>query len=140
MSYEHVWAVIGILALCAFAALVVWARHLREKKRVEVREMVHRERLAALEKGQPLPEVPGETATAGGADPAAWVGPAALLAGLALLFAGIGFAAAFGFTPNTPETRGMQDLAAMGFLPAFTGLGLLLFYVLDRRNRRPPGA
>lgn len=140
MSYEQTWAVISILMLACAAALAIWARHLREKKRVAIREMVHRERLAALEAGQPLPEASEPVGTAAAGDPAAWVGRAALLAGLALLFAGIGFAAAFGFTPATPQTVGMQELAPMGFLPAFTGLGLLLFYLLDRRNRRPPGA
>lgn len=138
MSYEHVWAMIGILAVSAGAALAVWARHLREAKRVAVREMLHRERVAALEKGQPLPEVPAETGAADGGDPAAWIGRTALLVGLALLFAGIGFGAAFGLVPDTPETMGMQELAPLGLLPAFTGVGLLLFYLLDRRSRRPP--
>lgn len=141
MSYEQVWAVIVILTLCAWGALWVWARHLRERKRVAVREMVHRERLAALEKGQPLPEVPGEAAAGeAGSDGAAWVSRASLLAGLGLVFSGLGFAVAFALIPATPEMGGMRELAPMGLLPVFTGLGLLLFYVLDRRSRRPPGA
>jgi len=138
MSYEHVWAMIVILTVCAGAALAIWSRHLREAKRVAMREMVHRERMAALEKGQPLPEVPAEVASSieRGADPVSWVGRAALLAGLALTFAGVGLLISFSLAANRPETAGLGDLASMGFLPIFTGFGLLLFYVLDRRARR----
>lgn len=142
MSYEHIWVVIGVLALCAWMGLTVWARHLRDKKRMALREMIHRERMAALEKGVDLPELPVDVA--GGAaetgDGPAWVGRAALLAGLTLVCAGIGMAAAFGFTPDTSEMGGMRDLAPLGLLPVFAGIGLLLFFVLDRRTRRPPGA
>lgn len=140
MSYDHVWAAIGVFTLCAWAALTIWARHLRDAKRVAMREMIHRERMAALEKGQPLPEVPAEAASGAerGMDAAAWVSRAALLAGLALVFAGIGLLVSFSLTPNRPETAGLGDLASMGFLPIFTGVGLLLFYVLDRRSRRLP--
>jgi hypothetical protein len=138
MSYEHVWAVIGILMLSAWAGLAIWSRHLRDAKRVAMREMVHRERLAALEKDQPLPEVPAEAASSveQGGDAGAWVSRVSLLAGLALTFAGIGLLVSFTLTPNRPETAGLGDLASMGFLPIFTGVGLLLFYFLDRRGRR----
>jgi len=138
MSYEHVWAVIAILTFCIWAGLAIWSRHLREAKRVAMREMIHRERMVALEKGQPLPEVPADAASSieRGGDTASWVSRASLLAGLALTFAGIGLLVSFTLTPNRPETAGLGDLASMGFLPIFTGVGLLLFYVLDRRGRR----
>lgn len=138
MSYEQMWAVIGISMMGAFAGLAIWARHLRDAKRVAMREMIHRERMMALEKGLAPPEVPAEVASGEerGIDAAAWVGRAALLTGLALAFAGFGLFVSFSMVPNRPEVSGLGDLASMGFLPIFTGVGLLLFYVLDRRSRR----
>lgn len=138
MSYEQVWIAIFIPALLAAAALAVWARHLREAKRVAEREMIHRERMAALEKGAALPELPAGLQAPGEAsgNGRAWVSQAALLAGLTLLFAGVGLFAAFTMIPGTPETAGMQALAPIGLIPAFAGLGLLLFYDFDRRARR----
>lgn len=141
MSYEQVWMVILIPALFAGAGLAVWARHLREKKRVAEREMIHRERMAALEKGVALPELPeglrGEGEAPGNGR--AWVSQAALLAGLTLLFGGMGLVAAFFLVPDTPASDGLHSLAPVGLMPAFAGVGLLLFYVLDRRARRHAG-
>lgn len=144
MAYEQIWFVILVVTLSALWALAVWARHLREAKRVSEREMLHRERLAALEKGVALPETAtGDPRPDGSAHDApgngrAWVSQAALLAGLTLLFGGIGLVLSFFLIPDTPETAGMQEMASIGLLPAFTGVGLLLFYVLDRRARRDP--
>lgn len=141
MSYEQVWIAIFVPALLAAAALAVWARHLRESKRLAEREMVHRERMAALEKGAPLPELlaglraPGEAPGNG----RAWVAQAALLAGLTLLLGGVGLFVAFTMIADTPETAGLQALAPVGLIPAFAGLGLLLFYDLDRRARHRAG-
>ncbi|HEX6199391.1 MAG TPA: DUF6249 domain-containing protein [Thermoanaerobaculia bacterium] len=138
MSYEQVWIAIFVPALLAAAALAVWARHLRESKRVAEREMIHRERMAALEKGLALPELPAGLRAPGelSGNGRAWVSQAALLAGLTLLFGGIGLFLAFFIIPDTPETAGMQAIAPVGLMPAFAGVGLLLFYVLDRRARR----
>ena len=138
MSYEQVWIAIFVPGLLAAAALAVWARHLRESKRLAEREMVHRERMVALEKGAALPELlaglraPGEVPGNG----RAWVSQAALLAGLTLLFAGVGLFVGFTMVPDTPETAGLHAMAPVGFIPAFAGLGLLLFYDFDRRARR----
>lgn len=141
MSYEQVWIAIFVPGLLAAAALAVWARHLRESKRVAEREMIHRERLAALEKGAALPELlaglraPGDPPGNG----RGWVSQAALLAGLALLFAGVGLFVAFTMIPEAPKGDGLHSLAPVGLIPAFAGLGLLLFYDLDRRARRHAG-
>jgi hypothetical protein len=138
MSYEQVWIAIFIPALLAAAALAVWARHLREAKRVAEREMIHRERMAALEKGAALPELPAglRGASEETGNGRAWVSQAALLAGLTLLLGGIGLFVAFIMVPDTPEMGGLQAMAPIGLIPAFAGLGLLLFYDLDRRARR----
>lgn len=135
MSYEQVWALVVLLALAIAAGLAVWSRHLREVKRVALREMVHRERMTALEKGTALPELPTDP-EASGADQ---LSRAALLGGLVLVFGGFGLLAALGRVPDTSEVGDLRDLATMGLLPVFAGFGLLLFVILDRWFRQPDG-
>jgi hypothetical protein len=134
MTYEQVWAVVTFLTVLAGVALAIWARHLREAKKVALREMIHQERMTALEKGVTLPElapdVPAGLGEAAGGT--AWVHSAALLAGLVLLVGGTGTMAAFLLIgPGT----GVSDLGLLwpvGLIPASAGIGLLLYYALDR--------
>lgn len=133
MSYEHVWALVVLFALAIAAGLTVWARHLREAKRLALREMVHRERMAALEKGTALPELPNDPGPSG----VDQLSRAALLGGLVLVFGGFGLLAALGRVPDTPEMGDLRDLATMGLLPIFAGFGLLLFAILDHWFRQP---
>ena len=142
MSYEHVWFLILVLGLAAGGGLSVWSRHLAQKKRLEVRRMIHRERMAALEKGVGLSELPPDLAgAAGGARGEAggegagarWVQRSALAAGLTLVFVGLGMSVGLHLVPETPELSGLGDLAFLGVIPLFAGVGLLLFWWLDRR-------
>jgi hypothetical protein len=133
MSYEHIWALVVLLTLATTAGLLVWARHLKEGKRLALREMIHRERMAALEKGVALPELPADPAPAGASD---HLVRAARLGGLVLLFGGIGLTAALFFIPLDPALEDLHHMASMGLLPFFIGLGLLLYTWLDRGSRR----
>jgi hypothetical protein len=133
MSYEHIWALVVLLTLATTAGLLVWARHLKEGKRLAQREMIHRERMAALEKGVALPELPADPAPAGASD---HLTRAARLGGLVLLFGGIGLTAALFFIPLDPALEDLHHMASMGLLPFFIGLGLLLYTWLDRGSRR----
>ena len=139
MSYEYAWIPIALLALAGAVALAAWSRHLRESKRLALREMIHRERLVALEKGVPLPNLeaaPMEAASADGA--IVWVERLALLGGLALLFTGIGQVVALNLLPATAPLggQGLRVTAALGLMPASTGVGLLLYVWLSRRAGR----
>lgn len=62
MPYEIWWT----LAVLAWAAIFIAARlirlHIRAKEHVAIRDMLHRERILALERGVPLPEIPVEEA------------------------------------------------------------------------------
>lgn len=136
MSYEHIWALVVLLAIATAAGLLVWARHLKEGKRLALREMIHRERMAALEKGVALPELPADPAPTGGSD---YLTRAALLGGLVLVFGGFGLLAALGRVPDTAQVGDLRDLATLGLLPVFTGFGLLLYSVIDRLSRRSVG-
>lgn len=136
MTYEQIWAVWMLLALAVAAGLAIWAKHLRESKRLALREMIHRERMAALEKGVALPELPPDPAPSSAAGQ---LGRAALLGGLVLVFGGLGLLAALGRIPDTAEMGDLRDLASLGMLPIFIGFGLLLYTLLDRWSRQPDG-
>ena len=55
---EFFWALIGAawVIACAVICVVVW--HLRGKRKLEKLQIVHQERMKAMEKGVPLPEFP----------------------------------------------------------------------------------
>lgn len=140
MSYEQVWFSILVITFALGVALAIWARHLREKKRLEVREMIHEERMAALEKGTALAELPadlarGDATGAGGERSAEgrWVQRSALAAGLILVLGGLGVMVAFSALPSTPELRDLTRMAPVGVIPILVGVGLLLYAWVDRR-------
>jgi hypothetical protein len=143
MDYEFYWVLFGLALVFGWAGLAIWARYLRNKQRARYREMIHKERMAAIEKGIPMGEIPeaGEMDTivdekqegTSHTQAVRWVRLGSLGFGLLLFFFGIGFFIAFNIIPDTPSTRGMQEVASLGFIPALSGLGLLAFFLLTRR-------
>jgi cytochrome c-type biogenesis protein CcmH/NrfF len=113
--------VFGWFVLC-IAGAVLWHRSNRRR-----REMMHQERMTALEKGVPLPEV----------EDARWRrftrerSPQGTLQGaIVLIFLGVGGMAGFGLSPS-------EQLRVFWTLPlplVFLGLGLLLYYGLTRKR------
>jgi hypothetical protein len=97
-------------------------RHLREAKQLRLRQIIHEERLKAMEHNAPLPEV----------DDATLIGQffentnhAARNEGL---FGGIATSAGM-YLVKDPE---ISDYWAMGLIPTLIGLGLLIFYLMSR--------
>ena len=143
MSYEFYWVLFGLVLSFGWAGLAIWAKHLRNKQRSRYREMIHKERMAAIVKGIPLGEIPegGEMDTivdqahesTGNTQAVRWVRLGSLGFGLILLFFGVGFFIAFNIVPDTPNLQDMQGIASLGIIPALSGLGLLAFYWLTRR-------
>jgi hypothetical protein len=125
-------------------------RHLRESKQLRLRQIIHEERLKAMEHSTALPEV-DDTALIGqllgSLDPASssegrglalailWVRLVALCIGLASFFGGVATAAGM-YLVNDPE---FSNYWAMGLIPTLIGLGLLLFYAMSR-SLRPQAA
>lgn len=137
MSYEHIWVLIVVFTLALWAGLAIWARHLRERKRLAVREMIHQERMVALEKGAQLSELPADLA--GGTDPeketetgGQWVQRGALAGAFILILGGMGLSLSLALIPQTPELGDLHDMAALGGVPVLIGLGLLLYTWVDR--------
>lgn len=140
MSYEQVWFSILVAAFALGCGLAIWARHLREKKRLEVREMIHDERMAALENGTALAELPADLArgddTGAGGESSVngrWVQRSALAAGFILVLGGLGVMVALSALPSTPELRDLTRMAPVGVIPILVGVGLLLYAWVDRR-------
>lgn len=131
----------------AFAILVLgimgaslFRRHLREAKQLRLREIIHVERLKAMEQNVQLPDVddailagqfhenPNPAGRRGMALAILWVRIVALCIGLASFFGGIGTSIGM-FAIDDPE---MSNYWAVGVIPVFIGLGLLIFYGMSR--------
>lgn len=115
------------LIVIALAALFGLYLHLRHKERSRRLEIVHQERLAAMDKGIPLPELPVEPAKQP-PDPRDIV-----IHGVAWLAMGLGGSLALGLTGMNFNGTPLWPLP----LPLLLlGVGLILFYVLVTRPTR----
>lgn len=127
---EYLWFPLFVAAVLAYIGFRQWLRH-------QQRNMVHRERLAALEKGADLPPWPDET-------PARFdfgVDSLLLLSGLIWLAIGLGgMLAAFVIVahPNIqriPEAV-PPSIALIGLPVALVGIAHLIVYRVRRRSSR----
>lgn len=123
----------GMIVVALAFALVAYLyfRHQERQRRLEV---VHQERLAAMEKGIPLPELPLDGPTV--SKPPDRRAP--LIHGIVWLSLGAGAAVALRFLPNsTDAARSFQALYWPLPLPlAFLGVGLILYYFLASDRSR----
>ena len=129
-------------AALAFAALLTFflgAFYLKQKKLEQKRELLHRERMLAMEKGIPLPEFP-EAAEAQDQLILARITQSTsgffrnfpLGLGLVLLFGGAGVVTAFMISTQAE----LHDFWTLGLIPVFLGAGLILYYLLTRESRK----
>ena len=132
------WAIFGATFVFGLIVLGILADHVRQKRKIRQQEMLQRERLAAMEKGLPIPDWDPALLDEEGAVSASpevmqrrreWFRFITLWTGLVLVFGGIGMFA--GFRLSWEED--FRDIASLGALPFFTGLGLLLFYFLTHQ-------
>lgn len=115
-----------VTALAAAVVAYLYFKHVERKRRLEI---VHNERLAAMEKGIPLPELP--------LDPPSLTKPsdsrAPLIHGIAWLALGIGGMAALLLVGPVPDGPALWPLP----LPMVTlGGGLVLYYALASDRTR----
>lgn len=117
------------LIVIALAALLGWYLYLRQKERQRRLEVIHQERLAAMDKGIPLPELPLEAPQhRAPMDPREY-----LIHGLVWLGLGLGTMGAFLLFPIHFNGASAWPLP----LPlVMLGGGLVLFYVLASRRAR----
>lgn len=128
------WATFGALWIfgCMAVLIIIW--HFRSKQRIERLNLIHQERMKAMEKGIPLPEFPQLDEEARQfAMPSVKVNPKWPLGlGALCIMTGLGVTVAF-LLSNDPELAKMWSL---GFIGVFFGIGLAGYYVLTRTPRR----
>jgi hypothetical protein len=127
---EYVWFPLFVASVLGFVGFRQWLRH-------QQRAMVHRERLAALEKGVDLPAWPDESPSRFdfGLD------SLLLLSGLIWLAIGLGgMLAAFAIV-SQPQIQQIPEappplIALIGFPVALVGVAHLIVYWVRRRGSR----
>jgi hypothetical protein len=124
------------LALGVILAFILGRQYLKLRKRHMEREMLHRERLLAMEKGIPLPEFPTLAEEPSGSlldymsGSMKDVMPKLTLGcGLILVCGGTGLMAAFLIAPDNE----LHKVWSVGLIPLFIGVGFILYYVFTRR-------
>ncbi len=125
------------LALAVILAFIWGRQYLKLRKRHLEREMLHRERLLAMEKGIPLPEFPTLAEEPSGSlldylSGSIAIPKLALGCGLILIFGGAGMVAAFLIVPDSE----LHKVWSVGLIPGFIGVGFVLYYLFIRRSLR----
>ncbi len=116
----------ALIVIALAGAFVGWL-YLRHKERQRRMDIVHQERLVAMDKGIPLPELPAEPARPP-SDPREM-----LVHGIAWVAMGLGGILALRLTAMEMDGMPLWPLP----LPLFLlGVGLILFYVLVTHRSR----
>lgn len=124
MQDEYFWALFGGGFIMFWAILITWTQQLRAIRRLRERELLHKERALAFERGISLPEEGGAAAFS-----PALLQRLILAFGLTCLFAGAGLSLAFCLM----EDAEVASFWTLGLIPAMIGIGLLFYSWLSRR-------
>ncbi len=143
LPYEFIPVAIGVVFIFGLIGFGLVRKSLADRERLKMREMIHRERMAAIEKNLPLEEMgledtamPEVTMTSSRNDPITWIRFTALFLGLAFFFGGIGMSVAFRIAPEP----GFNDIWSLGLIPTLTGFGLLIFYFMTMGQQKGNGS
>ena len=127
---EYIWFPLIIASVLGFVGFRQWLRH-------QQRAMVHRERLAALEKGADLPAWPDESPSRS----AFGLDSLVLLSGLIWLAIGLGGMFATWLIVSDPMVQRRPDavpesIALIGVPVALIGVAHLIVYRVRKRGSR----
>ena len=127
---EYVWFPLFVASVLAFVGFRQWLRH-------QQRAMVHRERLAALEKGADLPAWPDEAASRFDFGLDSFL----LLSGLIWLAIGLGGMVAAFVIVSQPQIQRIPEappsyIALIGLPVALVGVAHLIVYRVRRQGNR----
>lgn len=115
---EHIAVMIPIVAILGTFAVVVVAIIVEGRKK----DLQHKERLVALEKGLPLPEPPEKESKPVHSIRRAW--------GLVWLGLGLALTIALAVNPDAADVNAW----GWGLIPLFIGVGLIIASVLDKKE------
>lgn len=129
---DPIFAIFWVFGWAAFVLIILY---MKNKKRQRTLELIHKERMAAMEKGIPMPEWPDYDINGKGA---LWEDlrgekddnpKGALGAGAILIMVGAGMCLAFYLWPA------VRQVWPIGLIVVFTGVGVLLSYLLTRDKK-----
>lgn len=132
MPYEFIPMFWTLFLFLGCWGLILVGRSIRENSRLKVSEMIHRERIEAMQQGLPVPEAPQVPTTVSDASVRIsrlsihWFRAVSLALGLFFLFTGMGMCLAFSVVED------FREIWSIGMIPAMAGIGFLLFYGLSR--------
>jgi hypothetical protein len=138
MDNGQFYSALGVVWVFGFVAVFLVAWHLRSRRQLEKLNMIHVERMKAMEKGIPLPEFPElredesraivGRALASNIQARPWNPRWPLGAGALLIMGGLGTAVAM----RMSGWEFHNELWPFGLIGVFQGVGMFLFYALTR--------
>ena len=139
MDNGQFYAGLGVIWVFGFAAVLLIAWHLRSKRKLEKLNIIHQERMKAMDKGIPLPEFPELTedegkvlirkALASNMEARPWNPRWPLGVGALLIMGGLGTSLAMRLSGWDFH----NELWPFGLIGVFVGVGMFLFYSLTRQ-------
>jgi hypothetical protein len=125
MTEDTVAVFIPIVAIVMSLAIPIIGLIVEYRRRKDIIDTHHKERLAAIERGMELPPLPDAYFRSFGGDRR----PRPLLSGMIWTFVGVGLFVAL------REVAG-EDVAWFALMPIGVGLALLIYYFVE--GRKPP--
>ena len=114
--------IVAIIMGCSIAIVSIWAEH---KRKAQVLEQNHRERMHAIEKGIELPPLPLQLTQEGNGNGPATSSPAkSLRAGVMLVLIG-------GVLYFAIDRIGAEEAALFGLIPAAIGIANLVYAAIQ---------
>ncbi len=119
-------------------ALAMAGRYLRNRQRLRIQEMAHKERMLAMEKGVPVSELPGgdvepwsDPISTRGLLEGGWDRRMTLASGLVIAFASTGSLLYAVLLPgDSNDAVGLRQATALAVIPLMASFGMLLYYRL----------
>ncbi|HSC25690.1 MAG TPA: DUF6249 domain-containing protein [Vicinamibacterales bacterium] len=124
---------LSVVWVFGFVIVLLVAWHLRQRRQIERLNMIHAERMKAMEKGIPLPELvtPDDDGGSGfgvSLRAAAWNPRWPLGVGALLVMGGLGTSVAF----RLSSVDFHRELWPFGLIGVFLGVGMFFYYALTK--------